>query len=134
MRICIVAGARPNFMKIAPIVKAIDTHNCTKAERIEYFVVHTGQHYDEKMSNIFFNELGIPKPDINLEVGSSSHSEQSAAIMSKFEAVCVERKPTHVLVVGDVNSTIASALVASKMHMGVIHVEAGFRSFDRTMP
>jgi len=136
MKIIHVVGARPNFMKIAPIMEAISKHNeiCKQSERINQFLVHTGQHYDERMSKLFFSELGIPKPDINLEVGSSSHAEQTAEIMKRFEPVCLTEKPTHVLVVGDVNSTIACALVAAKLGIKVIHVEAGLRSFDRTMP
>jgi UDP-N-acetylglucosamine 2-epimerase (non-hydrolysing) len=136
MKVIHVVGARPNFMKIAPIIEAVRTHNsiCRESDRIEQVLVHTGQHYDERMSKSFFDDLEIPKPDVNLEVGSSSHAEQTAEIMKKFEKVCLAEKPTHVLVVGDVNSTIACALVASKLGIKVIHVEAGLRSFDRGMP
>ncbi len=120
-----VVGARPNFMKIAPIIRAMKCEN---------ILVHTGQHYDNNMSDSFFKDLGIPHPDINLEVGSGSHAEQTAKIMIEFEKVCLKEKPTHVLVVGDVNSTIACALVAKKLGIKIIHVEAGLRSFDETMP
>ena len=124
-----VAGARPNFMKIAPIAR-----RAAATPGISLTLVHTGQHYDDKLSKIFFEELGIPKPDVNLEVGSGSHAQQTAAVMSAFEPVLLERRPDMVLVVGDVNSTIACALVASKLGIKVVHVEAGLRSFDRTMP
>lgn len=134
MKTCIVAGARPNFMKIAPIIEAINDRNQSIDDPIKYFLVHTGQHYDEEMSMLFFDDLGIPAPDINLDVGSASHALQTAEIMIRFEKVCLHEKPTHVLVVGDVNSTIACALVASKMGIKTVHVEAGLRSFDRNMP
>ena len=129
MKIVIVAGARPNFVKIYPIIK-----ECQKSKYIDFFLVHTGQHYDTKMSDLFFEELGIPKPDINLEAGSNSHVIQTANIMKAFEPVLVKQQPDAVLVVGDVNSTIACGLVAVKMGIKLIHVEAGLRSFDRTMP
>lgn len=137
LKILIIAGARPNFMKVAPIIKAINAHNagCRDGEvRLQYALVHTGQHYDRKMSDIFFEELGIPEPDINLGVGSGSHALQTASIMTRFEPVCLEQKPDWVVVVGDVNSTMACTLVCSKMGIKVAHVEAGLRSFDRTMP
>ena len=139
MKLCIVAGARPNFIKIAPIISAINKFNnsidsINPSNPINYLLVHTGQHYDSKMSEIFFDDLGIPKPEINLEVGSASHAVQTAEIMRRFEEVCLEESPSHVLVVGDVNSTIACALVASKLGIKVVHVEAGLRSFDRSMP
>ena len=129
MRIVNVVGARPNFMKIAPLMAEYRQH-----PQIEPLLVHTGQHYDEKMSELFFNQLDIPKPDINLEVGSASHAVQTAEIMKRFEPVILEKKPDLVLVVGDVNSTIACALVATKLGVQVAHVEAGLRSFDRQMP
>lgn len=116
-------------MKIAPIMEAFNAH-----PGIEPLLVHTGQHYDEKMSDLFFRELGIPEPDINLEVGSASHAVQTAEIMKAFEPVCLEHKPDCVLVVGDVNSTIACGLVAAKLGIKLVHVEAGLRSGDRTMP
>ncbi|MCP4267541.1 MAG: UDP-N-acetylglucosamine 2-epimerase (non-hydrolyzing) [Candidatus Brocadiaceae bacterium] len=134
MKIVCVVGARPNFMKIAPIIDALVQHNQTSDTPIQYSLVHTGQHYDEKMSKLFFDDLKIPKPDIDLEVGSASHADQTAEIMKKFEKICLREKPTHILVVGDVNSTIACALVASKLNIKIIHVEAGLRSFDRSMP
>jgi UDP-N-acetylglucosamine 2-epimerase (non-hydrolysing) len=137
LKILIIAGARPNFMKIAPIIKAITAYNsrCRDSEaRLDFSLVHTGQHYDQKMSDIFFEELGIPAPDINLGVGSGSHAVQTANVMTKFEPVCLEQKPDWVVVVGDVNSTMACTLVCSKLGIKVAHVEAGLRSFDRTMP
>jgi UDP-N-acetylglucosamine 2-epimerase (non-hydrolysing) len=134
LKICIVAGARPNFMKIAPIIDAIFDYNQASGQQIGYCLIHTGQHYDSKMSELFFNNLGLPEPDFNLGVGSASHSEQTAEIMKRFEKVCLEESPTHIIVVGDVNSTIACSLVASKLGIKVIHVEAGLRSFDRSMP
>jgi UDP-N-acetylglucosamine 2-epimerase (non-hydrolysing) len=136
-KILIIAGARPNFMKVAPIIKAFNAHNArTRAGngRLNFSLVHTGQHYDQKMSDIFFGELGIPAPDINLGVGSGSHAVQTASVMAKFEPVCEQEKPDWVVVVGDVNSTMACTLVCAKMGIKVAHVEAGLRSFDRTMP
>jgi len=129
MKIIVVAGARPNFMKIAPLMKELK-----KYPSIETYLVHTGQHYDKKMSDSFFEELDIPAPNINLGVGGGSHAEQTAKIMIEFEKVCIAEKPDVVLVVGDVNSTIACALVAKKMGIKVAHVEAGLRSFDMGMP
>jgi len=125
-----VAGARPNFVKIAPIVAELRRH----AEEIRTTLVHTGQHYDSSMSEAFFRDLDIPPPDIALNVGSGSHAQQTAEIMQRFEPVLLELKPDYVLVVGDVNSTVACALTAAKLRIGVIHVEAGLRSFDREMP
>jgi UDP-N-acetylglucosamine 2-epimerase (non-hydrolysing) len=116
-------------MKIAPLVDAF-----ARTGRIHTILVHTGQHYDEKMSKLFFTDLGIPEPDINLEVGSGSHAAQTAEIIRRFEPVVVQHRPDWVVVVGDVNSTIACALVACKLGIKVAHVEAGLRSFDRTMP
>src|SRR3972149_6947699 len=129
MKIINVGGARPNFMKIAPIMEAYKAY-----PDITPLLVHTGQHYDEKMSDLFFRQLDIPEPDINLEVGSASHANQTAEVMKRFEPVCLEHKPDWVVVVGDVNSTIACALVAAKLGIKVAHVEAGLRSFDRSMP
>jgi UDP-N-acetylglucosamine 2-epimerase (non-hydrolysing) len=137
LKVLIVAGARPNFMKIAPLIKCLrgrDANNEWNGVRFEHRLVHTGQHYDEKMSDIFFSELGIPAPDINLGVGSGSHAVQTANVMAKFEAVCEREKPDWVVVVGDVNSTMACTLVCAKMGVKVAHVEAGLRSFDRSMP
>lgn len=130
MHVLLVAGARPNFMKIAPIVAALRRNPAA----FRTSLVHTGQHYDEAMSAVFFDQLGIPRPDVDLEVGSGTHAQQTAAIMSSFEPVLVERRPDLVVVVGDVNSTIACALVSVKLGVAVAHVEAGLRSFDRTMP
>lgn len=134
MKIILVAGARPNFMKIAPLMHEFKRMKENEAVDVSPLLVHTGQHYDISMSQIFFQELGIPQPDINLEVGSQSHAKQTAAIMDRFEDVCMTERPDWVVVVGDVNSTMACALVAAKMHIRVAHVEAGLRSFDRTMP
>ena len=137
MKLILVAGARPNFMKIAPLVRAIKRHNEKldhNGAHIEFLLVHTGQHYDIQMSEVFFRDLGLPKPDINLEVGSASHAAQTAKIMTGFEEVCLEEKPDWVVVVGDVNSTMACTLVAAKLRIKVAHVEAGLRSFDRSMP
>ncbi|MCY2930943.1 MAG: UDP-N-acetylglucosamine 2-epimerase (non-hydrolyzing) [Planctomycetota bacterium] len=129
MKIVSVAGARPNFMKIAPLMEAFRNH-----PGITPMLVHTGQHYDERMSDLFFRQLGIPEPDINLGIGSGSHAVQTAEIMKVFEPICLEHKPDAVLVVGDVNSTIACGLVAVKLGIKLVHVEAGLRSFDRAMP
>jgi UDP-N-acetylglucosamine 2-epimerase (non-hydrolysing) len=132
LKLLIVAGARPNFMKIAPLIKCV--RQTEMAAKIECLLVHTGQHYDEKMSHIFFEELGIPAPEINLEVGSGSHAVQTANIMIRFEPALLEHKPDWLVVVGDVNSTAACSLVAAKLGVKVAHLEAGLRSGDRTMP
>ncbi len=124
----LVAGARPNFMKIAPLIKELRLH------KISYKLIHTGQHYDSNMSRIFFTDLGIQEPDISLNVGSASHAVQTAKIMIKFEKFLVKDKPLLVIVVGDVNSTLACTLVAKKLFINVAHVEAGLRSFDIRMP
>jgi UDP-N-acetylglucosamine 2-epimerase (non-hydrolysing) len=129
MKVLNIVGARPNFMKIAPIVEEMK-----KAPEIEQLLIHTGQHYDEGMSDVFFRDLGIPVPDVHLGVGSGSHAEQTARIMVEFEKVCLEQNPDLVTVVGDVNSTMACSIVAAKLLVPVAHVEAGLRSFDRTMP
>lgn len=137
LKVILVAGARPNFMKIAPLITAIKKHNGSAGPdgtRIDYLLVHTDQHYDNNMSDVFFKDLEIPPPDVNLEVGSASHAVQTAKIMISFEKVCLAERPDWVLVVGDVNSTIACTLVSSKLGIKVGHVEAGLRSFDRTMP
>jgi UDP-N-acetylglucosamine 2-epimerase (non-hydrolysing) len=125
-----VVGARPNFMKIAPIHRAFRKFE----DRILHGVCHTGQHYDTNMSQIFFTEFGLPEPEWSLGVGGGSHAEQTARIMIGFEEVCIREKPDLVLVVGDVNSTLACSLVAKKQHIPLAHVEAGLRSFDRSMP
>ncbi len=129
MRIIAVVGARPNFMKIAPIMWEVQ-----RRSGIDAYLVHTGQHYDQKMSGLFFDELRIPRPNIDLGVGSGSHAVQTAEVMKRFEPVVAEQRPDAVIVVGDVNSTVACALTAVKMGVPVAHVEAGLRSFDRTMP
>jgi UDP-N-acetylglucosamine 2-epimerase (non-hydrolysing) len=129
MKIVNIVGARPNFMKIAPLYGSYGLYDA-----IEPVLVHTGQHYDEKMSDLFFRQLGIPEPDVNLEVGSASHAVQTAEIMQRFEPVLLEHRPDAVLVVGDVNSTIACGLVAVKLGAKLVHIEAGLRSFDRSMP
>ena len=128
MKIILVAGARPNFMKIAPLVEAL------RPTPLVPLLVHTGQHYDRQMSQLFFEQLGIPRPDVNLGVGSGSQAVQTAEIMRAFEPVVLEYRPRAVLVVGDVNSTIACGLVAVKLGVTLVHVEAGLRSGDRTMP
>lgn len=133
MRITLVAGARPNFMKIAPIIKAIKKANDT-GKNISFRLIHTGQHYDYKMSGSFFEELGIPIPDANLESGGGTQAEQTAAIMIGFEKELLNNKTDVVLVVGDVNSTMACSITAKKMCVGVVHVEAGIRSGDLSMP
>jgi UDP-N-acetylglucosamine 2-epimerase (non-hydrolysing) len=129
-KILLIAGARPNFMKIAPIFAEMRRRRGEFAVKI----VHTGQHYDAAMSDAFFEDLGLPRPDVHLGVGSGSHAVQTARIMTAFEPVVLEEKPDWVVVVGDVNSTIACALVCSKLGVKVAHVEAGLRSRDRTMP
>lgn len=129
MKIIAVVGARPNFMKIAPLMKEM-----RRRPGLDAFLVHTGQHYDERMSRLFFEELNIPRPNVDLEVGSASHAVQTAEVIKRFEPVVLEQRPDIVLVVGDVNSTIACALTAVKLGVPVAHVEAGLRSFDRSMP
>jgi len=137
MKMILVAGARPNFMKIAPLVRAIEKHNSLAASAgtiIEYLLVHTGQHYDYNMSDSFFNDLKLPQPHIHLGVGSGTHAEQTGKVMMEFEKVLLRESPDIVVVVGDVNSTLAAALAAVKLNISVAHVEAGLRSFDRAMP
>jgi len=129
MKIISVVGARPNFMKIAPLAREF-----AKSKKIEHQIVHTGQHYDRKMSKLFFEDLKIPKPDVHMGVGSGTHTVQTAKIMIGFEQVLLESKPDLVIVVGDVNSTVACALTATKMQIPVAHIEAGLRSNDRGMP
>ena len=129
-RVHLVVGARPNFMKMAPVYKEFSRF----PEEFEVKLIHTGQHYDERMSDFFFNDLGLPKPDEYLEVGSGSHGIQTGKILERYEAVLLKDKPDLVIVAGDVNSTIACALDAAKLHIKVAHLEAGLRSFDRTMP
>ncbi len=142
MHITLIAGARPNFMKIAPLIKAIERHNELMSERVselgservEYRLVHTGQHYDKNMSDTFFEELGIPAPDVNLGCGGGTQAEQTAAIMIAFEKELMAHPADIVLVVGDVTSTMACSIVAKKLNTKVCHVEAGIRSWDLTMP
>lgn len=137
MKIIVIAGARPNFMKVMPFMKEIVNYNSRRAPEdlaIEDLLIHTGQHYDENMSDVFFRELGIRPPDINLAAGSGSHAVQTAHILTSFEPVCERERPDWVVVVGDVNSTMACTLVCAKMGIRVAHIEAGLRSFDRTMP
>ncbi len=129
MKVACVVGARPNFMKIAPIIDAMRSY-----PSLTPFLVHTGQHYDEAMSKVFFEDLGLPRPDVYLGIGSASHSVQTAKVMTEFEALCLEHQPDYVLVVGDVNSTLAASLVAAKMRIRLGHVESGLRSRDRDMP
>jgi UDP-N-acetylglucosamine 2-epimerase (non-hydrolysing) len=129
MNVFHIVGARPNFMKVAPVLNALK-----ERKNLAQTLIHTGQHYDVNMSDVFFKQLGIPEPDVNLAVGSGSHAKQTAEIMTRLEAVLLERKPDMVLVYGDVNSTVATALVCAKLEIRLGHVEAGLRSFDRTMP
>jgi UDP-N-acetylglucosamine 2-epimerase (non-hydrolysing) len=123
-----ITGARPNFPKAAPVIRAL------KRREVPQELVHTGQHYDEQMSEIFFRQLGLPEPDVDLGVGSGTHARQTAAIMTGLEDLFVDRKPALVMVYGDVNSTVAAALVSAKLQIPLAHVEAGLRSFDMTMP
>jgi UDP-N-acetylglucosamine 2-epimerase (non-hydrolysing) len=129
IRILNVVGARPNFMKMAPLL-----HELSKGPEFISHLLHTGQHYDEVMSKIFFHDLQIPKPDFNLSVGSGSHAVQTAEIMKRFEEACISLRPELVIVAGDVNSTLACSLTAAKLQIPVAHIEAGLRSFDRSMP
>jgi UDP-N-acetylglucosamine 2-epimerase (non-hydrolysing) len=128
-KIYLIAGARPNFMKIAPIVRALQSHG-----GLAFNIIHTGQHYDRDMNDVFFEELGIPKPDVFMGAGGGSHSQQTGKIMLAFEELCESDPPDAVLVVGDVNSTLACSIVAKKLNIPVAHVEAGLRSKDMTMP
>ena len=125
-----IVGARPNFMKMAPIIAAMNKY----PDKIEHLLIHTGQHYDQKMSKAFFDDLGMPKPNIDLGIGSGSHAEQTARIMVEFEKVCLLENPDLVIVVGDINSTMACTITAKKLNIKVAHVEAGLRSRDMTMP
>jgi UDP-N-acetylglucosamine 2-epimerase (non-hydrolysing) len=129
MHILHVVGARPNFMKAAPVLRALSSHS-----NIRQTLVHTGQHYDAAMSAVFFDQLEMPRPDCNLEIGSATHAQQTARIMMSFEPVLLDRKPDLVLVYGDVNSTVAAALVCSKIGIPIAHIEAGLRAGDRSMP
>ena len=135
MKVALICGARPNFMKIAPLLRAIEKHNASSgANPIQAILAHTGQHYDYEMSQVFFQDLELPQPDIYLGVGSGTHAEQTGKIMIEFEKVLFQEKPDLVVVVGDVNSTLAAALAAVKLRIPIAHIEAGLRSYDRTMP
>lgn len=136
MKIILVVGTRPNFMKILPIIVEMEKFDAKNSGRskFDYLLVHTGQHYDDNMSGSFFRDLNIPQPHVYLGVGSGTHAEQTAKIMIEFEKVCIKKKPHLVIVVGDVNSTLACSLVAAKLWIPSAHVEAGLRSFDRKMP
>jgi UDP-N-acetylglucosamine 2-epimerase (non-hydrolysing) len=134
MKIISIVGARPNFMKIAPFVRAIEKHNSENEKKIQHILVHTGQHYDIRMSEAFFKGLGIPDPDINLEIGSGSHAEQIGYTMIAFEKVLLVQKPDWVVVVGDVNATLSCSVVAKKLNIKLCHIEAGLRSGDMSMP
>jgi UDP-N-acetylglucosamine 2-epimerase (non-hydrolysing) len=133
LKITLIAGARPNFMKIAPIIHAIQKASANGKD-VEYRLVHTGQHYDAKMSDTFFKELNIPHPNVNLECGGGTQAEQTASIMVAFEEDLIAKPCDYVLVVGDVTSTLACSIVAKKLNTKVIHVEAGIRSGDLSMP
>lgn len=133
MKILIVAAARPNFVKIAPVIAALQRQRENHSS-LEFLLVHTGQHYDSKMSGSFFADLAIPEPDINLEVGSGSHAQQTGRVMMKFEQTCIQQCPDWVIVVGDVNSTMACAITAKKLGIRIAHIEAGLRSRDLSMP
>jgi len=130
----LVAAARPNFMKIAPLMRAIAAHNAKGNAQVRPLLVHTGQHYDANMSDAFFRDLNLPEPDVHLGIGSGTHGEQTGRVIIEFEKILLRETPDLVIVVGDVNSTMACALAAVKLHIPVAHVEAGLRSFDRTMP
>ena len=129
LRVVVVAGARPNFMKIAPLM-----HELRARSRFEAILVHTGQHYDEAMSESFFRDLDIPEPDVNLGIGSGSHAEQTGRVLIEMEKLLLREAPDALVVVGDVNSTLAASLAAVKLQIPIAHVEAGLRSGDRTMP
>lgn len=130
MKILHIAGARPNFMKVDPVMRAMAHYS----DVFQQTLVHTGQHYDDNLSKVFFDDLELPRPDINLEVGSGSHAWQTAQVMQALEPVLLEQRPDWVVVVGDVNSTLAAALTSAKLGIPVAHVEAGLRSYDRSMP
>lgn len=135
MKILLIAGARPNFMKIAPIIRSLGDRRGAKGnENLSWKLIHTGQHYDYEMSKVFFEDFDIPEPDYFLNVGSGAHAEQTAKVMVEFEKVCLQEKPDVVIVVGDVNSTLACSITAKKLNIKVAHVEAGLRSGDMAMP
>ena len=135
MKIISVVGARPNFIKISPFIKAINNHNDSSPDiTIDHLLVHTGQHYDDRMSKSFFESLNLPESDINLSIGSGTHAEQVGNTMIEFEKICLLEKPDWVVVVGDVNATLACSVTAKKLHIKVCHIEAGLRSGDKEMP
>ena len=134
MKILSVVGARPNFMKIAPFIRAVKEYNSLNPSQIEHLLIHTGQHYSVNMSDAFFTELGLPAPDLNLEIGSGSHAEQVGRTMIEFEKVLITENPDWVVVVGDVNATLAASVTAKKLGIKVCHIEAGLRSGDMSMP
>jgi UDP-GlcNAc3NAcA epimerase len=129
-----VVGARPQFVKLAPVSRAMAAATAGGSAQIDDVILHTGQHYDPGLSEIFFTELEIPRPDLDLQVGSGSHGQQSARMLERIEEILIERRPDAVIVYGDTNSTLAGALAAAKLHIPVVHIEAGLRSFDRRMP
>ena len=131
MKIVTIIGARPQIIKAAALSRAIQTH-C--ADRIQEVIVHTGQHYDDNMSQVFFDELGIPKPDYNLHVGSAAHGVQTARMIEGIERILLDEQPDCIVLYGDTNSTLAGAVAASKIHVPVVHIEAGLRSFNKAMP
>src|SRR5436190_21033591 len=128
--ICFVVGARPNFMKVAPVHRALQALDVDQ----DLFLIHTGQHYDAEMSEVFVTELALPQPDVFLGVGSGTHAEQTAGVLIGVESVLLDRRPDLVVVAGDVNSTLAAALAAAKLEIPIAHIESGLRSFDRSMP
>jgi UDP-N-acetylglucosamine 2-epimerase (non-hydrolysing) len=135
MNTVIVAGARPNFIKVAPLIRAIEVHNVAHpARKIEYKFIHTGQHYDYQMSQVFFEEFQLPQPDMHLEIGSGTHAEQTGKTMIEIEKILLQENPDLVIVVGDVNSTLAASLAAVKTHIPIAHIEAGLRSHDLSYP
>lgn len=134
MKVILVCGARPNFMKVAPLLRAMQKFNEGQGKFFEPVLIHTGQHYDYEMSRVFFEDLELPEPDIYLGVGAGTHAEQTGKIMIELEKALLKEKPDLVIVVGDVNSTLAAALATVKLHIPLAHVEAGLRCYDRTLP
>jgi len=134
LKVLSIVGARPQFIKASPVIRAIDKNNINNQSKIQHILVHTGQHYDENMSRIFFDELDIPRPEYNLEVGSGTHGEQTAKMMQRIETVLINERPSMTIVYGDTNSTLAGALTAAKLLIPVAHVEAGLRSYNKKMP
>ena len=134
MLVDLIVGTRPNFVKVAPLIKELDKRKKKNVFNINYRLIHTGQHYSTKLSEVFFKDLKIPKPKINFNVGSSTHSRQVAKIMIAYEKVLLKKKPNMVIVFGDVNSTVACAITAKRFNIICSHVEAGIRSFDNMMP